>query len=1190
MNRIKHTLLASRTPSSAWRLLFALPAILLALCPLARAADYYVDAQAASGGDGTLATPWNSVAQVNAHGAFAAGDRILFKRGSVFTGGSGLLLNGNGVAGNPIIYGAYSGSGDYPGTGPKPQINDTTGSGVRINGTSYIQVQDLSLSRNGALGVQIDHGNFITILRVDVTDNGTNAAINGSFGGNVVIDGCTVTNGKNGGIQFKGTLTDRIHDSIIQNCVVHGTISNDGIVLHNGATFDDQVGANIIIRNNVAHNCQEQGYDITSGTNVLLENNVSYDNQEGAITIGHAASNVTVRYHRSTNEPTANTSRTLTMSGPDVTVEYSTFIGSASQDQILVNVSAGSAGQQPHNVTLRNNVFVWNHTASGTILEVGDHWSGVPLTNENLTIKNNIFTSRTGAVPVIRFSSPNRPLTYASYVIRNNLYDDTPGIVWNNQGTVYANFAAYQTAVDPANAWNEKSGDPLFVNAGAGDFHLLGNTSPAFDAGTSTIFNNEPPMLTQDIDGIPVPQGAAPDMGAFEFGHPGPAAPSNLTAVAISAHQIDLSWSDNANDETSFRLQRKTGAGGVYEETVPATVGANTVTFSDTTGVAGDTTYTYQVRAENAEGNSAWSNEASATTPVADTTPPVITSLTASPDHLWPANHQMVAVTLTATATDDRDPAPVTKILSVTSNESTDGSGDGHTAVDWEITGNLMLNLRAERAGTGTGRLYTVTVQSTDSEGNSSTATVLIPVGHNNDTQPPVVVLTAPSDGALVRGAAVGLAATASDNDSVVAVQFRLDGAVLGVEDSSAPYGLAWDSTGVADGSHTLAAVARDENGNTAISAAVTVQVDNTPPAVALMAPSAGALLTGTSVSVSATATDQVGVAGVQFLLDGAALGAEVTAAPYALDWDTTAAADGSHTLAAVARDTAGNTTTSAGVSVTVDNLPPVVALTAPAAGDTVAGNNVSVTATATDLVGVAGVQFQLDGVNLGVEDTTAPYGVTWDSTAAAQGAHTLVAVARDGAGHTTASDPVSVTVDNSVPTYGPFQMIGNEVVMEAEHATSRTAGTTFGHNWVDVTQTGASGGPVNNAVQSLPNLGQAIAPGPGPVACRADYQINVPAGSAASFYVHLRGRGPTSSDDSVYVSIDGITTPFQQLVLPKVATLGNWVRSAGTLSIPAGLHTLTLWMREDGAIIDKIVVKDNSTLPTGTGPAESPQ
>ncbi len=93
-----------------------------------------------------------------------------------------------------------------------------------------------------------------------------------------------------------------------------------------------------------------------------------------------------------------------------------------------------------------------------------------------------------------------------------------------------------------------------------------------------------------------------------------------------------------------------------------------------------------------------------------------------------------------------------------------------------------------------------------------------------------------------------------------------------------------------------------------------------TPPTVSITAPATGATVSGSSVTVSADASDNIGVAGVQFKLDGMNLGAEVTAAPYTATWDTTTASNGSHTLTAVARDAVGNTTTSGGVSVTVSN------------------------------------------------------------------------------------------------------------------------------------------------------------------------------------------------------------------------------------------------------------------------------
>src|SRR5439155_522938 len=178
-------------------------------------------------------------------------------------------------------------------------------------------------------------------------------------------------------------------------------------------------------------------------------------------------------------------------------------------------------------------------------------------------------------------------------------------------------------------------------------------------------------------------------------------------------------------------------------------------------------------------------------------------------------------------------------------------------------------------------------------------------------------------------------------------IQFQLDGANIGAELTAAPYVLSCNTTTASDGAHTLMAVPRDAAGNTATAAVVSVTVDNTVPTISMSSPNPAATFAGT-VTVAASATDNVGVVGVQFKRDGVNLGAEVTAPPYAASSDTTTASDGAHTLTAVARDSAGNTATAAAVSVTVDNSPPTVAIASPTPGATVSGT-VVVSANATD-------------------------------------------------------------------------------------------------------------------------------------------------------------------------------------------------------------------------------------------------
>ncbi len=110
--------------------------------------------------------------------------------------------------------------------------------------------------------------------------------------------------------------------------------------------------------------------------------------------------------------------------------------------------------------------------------------------------------------------------------------------------------------------------------------------------------------------------------------------------------------------------------------------------------------------------------------------PPEIVAAAATPNVLWPPNHEMIDVTVTVQTAGDTDPAPACRIASIASHEAADGTGDGHTEADWEVTGSLTARLRAERSGNGTGRIYTISVVCTDAAGNESapaTATVQVP-------------------------------------------------------------------------------------------------------------------------------------------------------------------------------------------------------------------------------------------------------------------------------------------------------------------------------------------------------------------------------------------------------------------------------------------------------------------------------
>ena len=341
------------------------------------------------------------------------------------------------------------------------------------------------------------------------------------------------------------------------------------------------------------------------------------------------------------------------------------------------------------------------------------------------------------------------------------------------------------------------------------------------------------------------------------------------------------------------------------------------------------------------------------------------------------------------------------------------------SALDNAMVSAHQESLTSLKAGT----LYHYRVHSNDATSgsavsNDATFTTL----SAPDTTPPTVSVTSPAANATLSGVA-NLTATASDNVGVTSVQFKVDGANTGAVLANAPYSYLLDTTTLSNGNHILTAVAGDAAGNTATSAGVAIKVNNstpdtTPPTVSITAPANGASVLGT-VNVTANASDNVSVASVQFQVDGANLGSPLVSSPYGFSWDTTKSSNGSHSLRAVAKDGAGNSATSTAVTVTVNNntppdtTPPTVSITSPVNGASISGT-ITISASASDNVGVASVQFQLDGANLGSLDTASPYSTVWNTVSASNGSHTLRAIAKDAAGNSGTSAAVTLTVSNT--------------------------------------------------------------------------------------------------------------------------------------------------------------------------------
>jgi glucose/arabinose dehydrogenase/PKD repeat protein/fibronectin type 3 domain-containing protein len=589
-----------------------------------------------------------------------------------------------------------------------------------------------------------------------------------------------------------------------------------------------------------------------------------------------------------------------------------------------------------------------------------------------------------------------------------------------------------------------------------------------------------------------------------------PTAPAGLAATPASGSRIDLNWTASTDDVgvAGYKVFRD----GTQVADITAT------SYSDTELDDG-TAYSYTVRAYDAAGNtSAASNTATATT--LDATPPSV-----------PADLAAQAVSSTQ--------------VNLSWSASSDNVGvTGYKVFRDDTLVATPTGTTYQDTGRSAGTTYSYTVLGRDAAGNESaqspSVTATTPA---LDTSPPGASITAPAPGSVVSGS-VTVSASATDDVGVAGVQFLLDGTALGSEDTTAPYSMTWDTTTASNAVHTLQARARDTAGNLGTSSSsVTVTVSNSapPPTPGLVAGWSFNESTGTTVNdVSGnanTATAQIdpmwtlGRYGGGLRFDGTndyltapnsptlnisgsamtlsmwinPLGGTGDQVAFAKFWSGTMTSpyyqyglelDGGRTphfyigtasalrgasmgtplplsqwshLAIVFNGSQalfyvnGNLVSSPALAASItardsllyigadvrptqffngtlddvrvynraesslevmadmnrpltagpaDTTAPSVSVTSPAEGDVLSGAR-TLQADASDDVGVAGVQFYVDGNPQGPEDTVAPYAANWDTRATPNGAHVVAARARDTDNKTTASTPVNVTVAN---------------------------------------------------------------------------------------------------------------------------------------------------------------------------------
>ncbi|MEP4532130.1 MAG: Ig-like domain-containing protein [Cyclobacteriaceae bacterium] len=195
--------------------------------------------------------------------------------------------------------------------------------------------------------------------------------------------------------------------------------------------------------------------------------------------------------------------------------------------------------------------------------------------------------------------------------------------------------------------------------------------------------------------------------------------------------------------------------------------------------------------------------------------------------------------------------------------------------------------------------------------------------GGSNGTPPSAVSITSHSQDEEVSSTET-LTATASDiDDDLAGIQFKIDGVLVGSEDTTSPFTYSWNTSNETEGAHTVQAVARDDNDNYGYSPTITVIVDNvasTAPTISFTAPINNDTISGPQCFTVSASDSDGDLETVQYQLDGVNIGSPV-GHPYSICWNSTSVENGTYSLKAIATDSEG-LTNSATISVTVDNEP----------------------------------------------------------------------------------------------------------------------------------------------------------------------------------------------------------------------------------------------------------------------------
>ncbi|HEV8688371.1 MAG TPA: Ig-like domain-containing protein, partial [Gaiellaceae bacterium] len=886
------------------------PAPLAADAAAAQAAVYYVDS--ASGADANTglspANAWKTLSRASS-AALGAGDQVLLARGATWTGQ--LTITANGTPESPIVVGAY-------GTGALPVIEG--GANCIVVSGAHVTVRE----------VHVRGCRFAGIALAGTDDRIENSLATDNVAGVYVRPGTTGA------------------------AVVWNELRNNNRMSVNTASRrnDDSGAFGVLLRGDGA----EVAYNTISGSDAF---SYDYGRDGAAVEIFDGKGNTI--HHNLALESNSFTELAGARAADNV-YAHNVFRSSLPKAMFLVTRGAGDGTGPVLGTRLYHNTAYLTGSASRGFVCYAGCSSGV------LTMRNNIVraVSKVG-------------------------YADAP---FDEDYDLF-----YGGAMQFTKGTHSIVANPQFVNAAGGDLRLR-TGSPAIDAGVDVGYRVDFDERQRPTDGNGDGRSIV-DIGAYEFERPASSdttAPT-VTVTAPAARSIvsgTIMLGADAADDVGVATAKW------YVDGVEVGWDGAGPSWSvpwDSSTVA-DGTHRIFAKASDAAGN--WGTSATVTFSVRNA---------AGADDQAPTAPTSLAVT-----------AKTETSVSIVWSASTDNLGVAGYGLYRDATSvDATAGTTYTFGGLSCGNAYTFVVDAFDAAGNRSPQTSVTATTDAcpADTQPPTVTVTAPGAGTTVSGV-VTLAADATDNTALREAKWYVDGDEVAWDGSGPPWAHTWDSATVENGSHRIFAKASDAAGNWGTSRVLVFAVSNS--ATDETAPSAATGFAATARTASGIATtwsastDNVGVAGYDVYVSGTKL-ETTTSTSYTFSG---LACGTSYTFAVVVFDAAGNRSAPSELVASTeacpaDTQPPVATVTAPAEGSTVSGS-VTLTADATDDVGVTQVTWFVDGLEVASSGSGPPWTAVWDSTVAANGTHRVLARAADAAGNWTTSAAVTFGVLNGSP------------------------------------------------------------------------------------------------------------------------------------------------------------------------------